>query len=426
MSNTFLKGKPQSMEDYELSGSRPLHPPLESVEDDEDSCAVSNASNPYQRYFDAFEFQDFDVCGFFRWQGFKSSEEGMATNEWLHVVLPWVEKLNRAHASRLRHVFKTTAAKRSRFWEELQENEAQEHLRKTVKTSVLDMQEDMVVLTTEEFKRTTQDELADEPVFRTLNQETAWREGDTDYLDLFNTYRQSVTDEVNHYFQFGPTIPSHLNEREAFVDCTWSFIRGAFTAAGIQTRMLEVAISGSKERKTQVKSRGERLEVARKADGVGMHDQHQIYIAESALIYGATQDKMDEDCWKSKRALRDSWVSQIKAISQDAHPRTGMSVFGSTSHNRQTQFFAMDYKGVFRVRTLTSMTMPVQADSFAAGMQQCILACLEFVLHVLDETERRNLAKKITLHKDREDFLEAAATIPTTSNTPKKGILKPQ
>ncbi|KAK3807341.1 MAG: hypothetical protein J3Q66DRAFT_357330, partial [Benniella sp.] len=71
----------------------------------------------------------------------------------------------------------------------------------------------------------------------------------------------------------------------------------------------------------------------------------QIYIAESALVYCATQDKKNEDAWKSKRA----WISQIRTINQNAHPRPGMSVFRSTSHNGETQFFAMDYQDLFRV-----------------------------------------------------------------------------
>ncbi|KAF9971616.1 hypothetical protein BGZ65_010313 [Modicella reniformis] len=103
-----------------------------------------------------------------------------------------------------------------------------------------------------------------------------------------------------------------------------------------------------------------------------------------------------------------------------------MSVFGSTSHNSETQFFAMDYKGLFRVRTLTSMMVPMQAASFAPGMQQCILACLEFVLHVLDESERRNSAPKVTSQEERDHFLESAAAIPTTSSTPKKSIFRTQ
>ncbi|KAG9061128.1 hypothetical protein KI688_007758 [Linnemannia hyalina] len=228
-----------------------------------------------------------------------------------------------------------------------------------------------------------------------------------------------------HYFKFDSEIPSSLNEREVFVDCTWSFIRGAFTMADIPTLMLEIATNGNKDRKVQMKVRGERQDCARKADGVGFHASQQIYIAESALIYGATQDKKDEDAWRSRRALRDSWVSQIKATSQTPHPRSGMSVFGSTSHNGETQFFAMDYKGLFRVRTLTSMMVPMQAMSFAPGIQHCILACLEFVLHVLDESERRNSAAKMTSHEEREDSLEAAAAIPTTSSTRKKSIFKP-
>ncbi|KAK3837714.1 MAG: hypothetical protein JOS17DRAFT_786821 [Linnemannia elongata] len=196
--------------------------------------------------------------------------------------------------------------------------------------------------------------------------------------------------------------------------------------ANIPTRMLEITIKGSKDRKVMQKVRGERQDYARKADGIGFHAHQQIYIAESALIYGATQDKKDEDAWKSKRALRDSWISQIRTISQTARPRPGMSVFGSTSHNGETQFFAMDYKGLFRVRTLSSMVVPMLAASFAPSMQQCILACQDFVLHVLDEGLSRNSATKVTSQVEREDLLEAAAAIPTTSNTPKMSMFKTQ
>lgn len=103
-----------------------------------------------------------------------------------------------------------------------------------------------------------------------------------------------------------------------------------------------------------------------------------------------------------------------------------MSVFGSPSSNGETPFFAMDYKGLFRVRTLMSMMVPMQATSFAPGMHQCILVCLEFVLHVLDESERCNSAAKVTSQEEGVDLLEAAAAILTTSNTPKKSIFKTQ
>ncbi|KAG0037392.1 hypothetical protein BGZ83_003457 [Gryganskiella cystojenkinii] len=117
-------------------------------------------------------------------------------------------------------------------------------------------------------------------------------------------YMQGVVLSYFYYFKFDSEIPSSLNEREAFVDCTWSFIRGAFTMADIPTRMLEIAINGKKDRKAQFKVRGERQDCARKADRVGFNANQQIYIAESALIYGAIQDKKDEDAWKSTTEAR--------------------------------------------------------------------------------------------------------------------------
>jgi hypothetical protein len=55
-------------------------------------------------------------------------------------------------------------------------------------------------------------------------------------------------------------------------------------------------------------------------------------------------------------------------------------------------------------------------------MEACILAFLEFVLDILNESTRRNSAIKMTSQEEREDLLEAATVIPTTSSSPKKSI----
>ncbi|KAK3807340.1 MAG: hypothetical protein J3Q66DRAFT_374798 [Benniella sp.] len=68
-----------------------------------------------------------------------------------------------------------------------------------------------------------------------------------DQLHPMVVYMQSILSSYLHYFKFESEIPTNLNEREAFVDCTWSFIRGAFTMTSIPIRILEVTIDGNKD-----------------------------------------------------------------------------------------------------------------------------------------------------------------------------------
>ncbi|KAG0054768.1 hypothetical protein BGZ83_010444, partial [Gryganskiella cystojenkinii] len=117
-----------------------------------------------------------------------------------------------------------------------------------------------------------------------------------------------------HHFAFGDAICNKVNEHEAFVDTTWNFVRTALTIAGIPTRMMEIQIDGNRDRKAEAKQKGGRQNTARKADGVGLYQDEQIYIAEAAQLYKATLEKKDDDAWKVKRAMRDGWVSQLRRI----------------------------------------------------------------------------------------------------------------
>ncbi|KAF8925752.1 hypothetical protein BGZ47_003081 [Haplosporangium gracile] len=61
-----------------------------------------------------------------------------------------------------------------------------------------------------------------------------------------------------HHFAFGDVIGDKVNEREAFVDTTWSFVRTALTIAGIPTRMMKIQIDGNRDRKAEAKQKGGR------------------------------------------------------------------------------------------------------------------------------------------------------------------------
>ncbi|KAG0249071.1 hypothetical protein DFQ27_000379, partial [Actinomortierella ambigua] len=73
-----------------------------------------------------------------------------------------------------------------------------------------------------------------------------------------------------------------VNKREASVDTTWSFVRTASTIAGIPTRIMEIQIDGHRGRKAEANQKDGRQSTARKADGIGLYQDQQIYVAEAA------------------------------------------------------------------------------------------------------------------------------------------------
>ncbi|KAG9065456.1 hypothetical protein KI688_002783 [Linnemannia hyalina] len=210
-------------------------------------------------------------------------------------------------------------------------------------------------------------------------------------------YVNCVLHSYMHHFAFGDAISDKVNEREAFIDTTWSFVRTALTIAGIPTRMMEIQIDGNRDRKSEAKQK-----------------------AEAAQLYKATLDKKDDDAWKVKRAMRDGWVSQLRRTCETHRPNK-LVVFGSTSHRDATKFYSMDFVGCFRVSLILSMVVPLASGvGFAEKMKSCMRTCLEFALILSTEREKRNGAVFIDRLEDREELIDLAASIPATSLTPVK------
>ncbi|KAK3807221.1 MAG: hypothetical protein J3Q66DRAFT_406477 [Benniella sp.] len=204
-----------------------------------------------------------------------------------------------------------------------------------------------------------------------------------DQLDPIVTYCSTVLRSYMHHFTFAfdDTISKDLQEREAFVDCTWSFIRTALTIAKVRSRMLEIPIE--------------------------------------AQIYGATLGKKEDDALKTKRAIRDSWVSQIRRICETSKPTTPLMVFGSTAQLNNTRFYVMDFMGCFRVTSIGTMVIPVdEKEDFANRMKACMITCLKFALAILNKMENR---KKATFVMEEDETLkELSSKIPETSMSPIK------
>ncbi|KAG0302322.1 hypothetical protein BGZ98_007612 [Dissophora globulifera] len=110
----------------------------------------------------------------------------------------------------------------------------------------------------------------------------------------------------------------------------------------------------------------------------------------------------------------------MRRMCETHKPTLPLVVFGSTSHLHTTRFYCMDFVGCFRVSLLSSIVVPVESDDFANKMKACMLMCLNFALTLSAEIENRKKATFIFSHEERDELLELAVSIPTTSMTPIK------
>ncbi|KAG0323620.1 hypothetical protein BGZ99_002675 [Dissophora globulifera] len=215
-------------------------------------------------------------------------------------------------------------------------------------------------------------------------------------------------------------VPSVINEREGFADLTWTFIRGALALAGIESRHFEVMVIGVDERKNADRNLlVETKEHAYLADGVGLHRGHQLYLAESALLHSPRAEKRLQDCYKVMRAMKDSWVSQMRSTIREGRPPESFSVFGSTSFRDETRFYQMDVVGVFRVFEVNGMVVPISKADFGMKMEACMLCCLEFALLLKQEISARSTIAPTTF-KEKRLMLEDCRSIPGNQTVPPK------
>ncbi|KAI1300411.1 hypothetical protein EDD11_006201 [Mortierella claussenii] len=247
-----------------------------------------------------------------------------------------------------------------------------------------------------------------EDVVKALKKET----NDDPVVDYF----RNITYSYSNYLTFSDEVPRDINEREGFGDLTWPFIRGALMLVGIRSRHFEIPVEGTKQRKNYGKHLMEEAEEqGSMADGVGLYEDHQIYIAEASTIHDPRLDKELKDKFKAVRCMRDSWNNQIRSIAREFKPPPGLTVFGSKSFRDETKFCAMDFIGTYRLRQVGRMLIPLKKSHFATRMETCVKACLKFALHLEEETVRRSLAVPTV-----EDLRVACDMIEQTRTTPTK------
>ncbi|KAF9415395.1 hypothetical protein BGZ76_004802 [Entomortierella beljakovae] len=242
-----------------------------------------------------------------------------------------------------------------------------------------------------------------------------------DLTDPVAFYLISIIVSYPHYFEFHSEIPSDLNEREGFVTCAWSFIRGALTMAKVETRSLEVLVTGVEERKNVGRDlRFEPKITGQFADGIGFCGSNQVYLAEASLLHSAKADKKLGDEFKLIRAMKDSWVSQVGIVCRESIPPQGIAVFGSSSFQDETKIWMMDFKGMFRLFQIDSFLVPQKKQDFGGRAKAAAMSCIELAVRINMELKKRKSNTVRASFKQCAAMNMALQSIRSTSSTPVK------
>ncbi|KAI7817895.1 hypothetical protein BC939DRAFT_311241 [Gamsiella multidivaricata] len=241
-----------------------------------------------------------------------------------------------------------------------------------------------------------------------------------DMEDPIAAYMISIMMSYAHYFTFHSEIPENINEREGFTDLAWSFIRGALTLTGIESRHLETLITGVQERKNLDKDLLlDTMESGQYSDGLAFSGSDQIYLAEASQIHNPNADKQRQDEFKLVRAMRDSWISQMGSICREAVPPRDFAVFGSCTYKDETKLWQLDFQGTFRLCQFNTFLIPLKKQEFGRRMKMTIQICLELAARIEMEIEKRHNAMPASYDK-RHELSDALHQIFTTTTAPTK------
>ncbi|KAF9110742.1 hypothetical protein BGX30_007871, partial [Mortierella sp. GBA39] len=131
-------------------------------------------------------------------------------------------------------------------------------------------------------------------------------------------------------------------------------------------------------------------------------------------------EKLKEDEYKLVRAMRDSWISQLRATCRESIPCRAMTVFGSSSYKDETKLWLLDFKGVFRLFQFDTFLIPLKKRDFGRKMKAAALSCIELAVRVEMELQKRESEAVPVSYRERVELNEAIRGIQTTTPTPEK------
>ncbi|KAG9060709.1 hypothetical protein KI688_009820 [Linnemannia hyalina] len=200
---------------------------------------------------------------------------------------------------------------------------------------------------------------------------------------------------------------------------------GAMTMTGLETQYLEVLITGVQERKNWARNDLiDTKQIGQFADGVTIWEGCQLCLSEASTIHNGKAEKLRQDEFKLARAMRDSWVSQVKGTSKHSIPWRGIAVYGSSTFNDETNLWRLDFRGVFRLLHFDTFFIPLKKGEFGKKTKEAILRSLTLAMRIKAEVSAREEEAKPVDHEIREMLQEIVNSIEPTTTTPTKNYKK--
>jgi hypothetical protein len=197
------------------------------------------------------------------------------------------------------------------------------------------------------------------------------------------------------------------------------------TMTELETQYLEVLITGVQERKNWARDDfTEAKQTGQFADGVITWEGSQLCLSEASTLHDAKTEKLARDEYKLARALKDSWVNQVRTTSKQSIPRRGIAVYGSSTFNDESKFWRLDFCGIFRLVHFDTFFVPLNKGEFGTKAKNAILRSLTLAMHIKAEVSAREKDAKPLDHEERELLLEMINSIQPTTSTPTKNHKK--
>ncbi|KAG0252351.1 hypothetical protein DFQ27_008134 [Actinomortierella ambigua] len=166
----------------------------------------------------------------------------------------------------------------------------------------------------------------------------------------------------------------------------------------------------------------ETKQIGQYAEEVAFHGSSQLYLSEASTIHDPKADKRARDEFKLARAMRDSWISQVRSTCRETAPRSGF--FGSTSSKDETKLWRLDFNGDFRLMQFDAFLVPLKKQEFGFKAKAAVTRCLELTLRIKEEIEARIAHASVIDYEMRIKLENAVFAIESTTATPSKSRTK--
>ncbi|KAF9339852.1 hypothetical protein BGZ91_004444 [Linnemannia elongata] len=260
----------------------------------------------------------------------------------------------------------------------------------------------------------------------------------TDILRPFQTHKDMIKavrgmnheDDVVHYL--GQVLAGYerffrlqrsaamSNERQVFTDLIVAALDGPLSKNDLTLRLFEVPVKGNSWRKNVGRDPlSDKTVPGRMADAVVESPTGlQLLIVETAHLDGrATTKKAASDRWKIARALRDTWLLNVREAISDEKKPSNVVVFGLQLFGVEAHLLALDFVGTHRLYHVGKVKIPVSESALpvllprllslmSAAADQVKLKCTEYA-------EAQELSRK-----EQRLFAQVLQRFNATSSTP--------